>query len=171
MYRQHSLILSSPLWQHWRVKLYCCYNWLFPVFQTVACLYDFLHRHALLFTCCGNTMWRCGGRVKVILIKSCSLDPNAILVTIFLGRAWLTSNTAELCGYVGGSLGTGKDELSPLSFSETLKKVQEHETDTWWPEEGALCWHRNLFPYCLPQLQPASLTSLFKDLWHASTLP
>lgn len=37
-----------------------------------------------------------GGRVKVILIQSCSLDPNASLVTVFLGRALLTFNVTEM---------------------------------------------------------------------------
>jgi len=37
-----------------------------------------------------------GGRVKVIWIQSCSLDPNASLVTIFSGRALLTFSITEM---------------------------------------------------------------------------
>lgn len=37
-----------------------------------------------------------GAGVKVILIQSCSLDPNASLVTIFLGRALLTFIITEV---------------------------------------------------------------------------
>lgn len=37
-----------------------------------------------------------GGGVKVILIQSCSLDPNASLVTIFLGRALPTFIVTEV---------------------------------------------------------------------------
>lgn len=87
----------------------------------------------MLWECYRKTMWRCGGRVKVILIKSCSLDLNAILVTIFLGRALLTFNTAEMVMWEGCAF--------PLGFSEILKKVREWEADTWWPEEEETFLH------------------------------
>lgn len=83
----------------------------------IAVITDYLHSSKLwyfyiIFNTCPTFPVLCedvGGRVQVILIQSCNLDPNANLVTIFIERALLTFN---ITGDVGWAKGWWRTELA-----------------------------------------------------------